>query len=125
MGRVYTEIRENGHGLWTLFDTGAKNSYILRSALGSLTTHRLAQPMRVAIGGQDREFDEVCIPNAYIEGKFVNLMAYVIDQLGNDDHGRTVEMLFGALAMQQWCIFPMPHEDRLDLSHYTGEFTEY
>ena len=125
MGRVYHEIQENGRQLWTLFDTGARNSYIIRPAAASLPLQRLAQPMQVAIGGQVRTFEEGCVLNAYIEGKFVNVLAYVIDQLGRDDRGRPVEVLFGALAMQQWSIYPVPHEERLDLSHYTGEFTEY
>jgi hypothetical protein len=40
----------------------------------------------------------------------------VIEDIGNDEDGRPIEILFGALAMQQWGIRPVPDEERLDLT---------
>ena len=34
-------------------------------------------------------------------------------------------ILFGALAMQQWGIRPVPDQEKLDLSHYSKEFVEF
>ncbi len=49
----------------------------------------------------------------------------VIDEIGNDESGTRIEILFGALAMQQWGIRPIPDEEKLDLSHYPDEFLEF
>ena len=49
----------------------------------------------------------------------------VIDEIGRDEDGRPIEILFGALAMQQWGIRPVPDEEDLDLSHYPKEFLEF
>jgi hypothetical protein len=38
--------------------------------------------------------------------------------------GKPIEILFGALAMKQWGIRPVPDEEKLDLSHYPNEFAE-
>ena len=51
--------------------------------------------------------------------------ALVIDEIGKDENGTPIEILFGALAMQQWGIRPVPDEERLDLSHYPKEFVEF
>ena len=42
-----------------------------------------------------------------------------------DEEGKPIEVLFGALAMQQWGIRRNPAEEKLDLSHYPKEFVEF
>ena len=125
MGRVYTELRENGRCLWALFDTGSKNTYIVRSALGQLPTQTLANPFQVGLGGKNRTADRMCNLEGFVEGRRVAVQAFVIDELGRDEKGRAIELLFGALAMQQWNIRVIPDEERLDLTHYPEEFIEY
>lgn len=49
----------------------------------------------------------------------------VIDEIGHDEEGKTIDILFGALAMQQWGIRLMPKEERLDMTYYPEEFVEY
>jgi len=49
----------------------------------------------------------------------------VLDNIGADDDGREIEILFGAIAMQQWGIRPVSDEERLDLTHYPEEFVEF
>jgi len=49
----------------------------------------------------------------------------VIDEIGNDEGGTRIEILFGGLAMKQWGIRPVPDEEKLDLSHYPEEFLEF
>ena len=49
----------------------------------------------------------------------------VIDRIGQDEDGTPIEILFGALAMQQWGIRLIPEQERLDLSHYQEEFLEF
>nr|VFK63443.1 MAG: hypothetical protein BECKUNK1418G_GA0071005_103328 [Candidatus Kentron sp. UNK]VFK72360.1 MAG: hypothetical protein BECKUNK1418H_GA0071006_11109 [Candidatus Kentron sp. UNK] len=51
--------------------------------------------------------------------------AMVLDHIGLDEEGKEIEILFGALAMQQWGIGLFPAEEKLDLSHYPREFVEW
>lgn len=125
MGRVYADIRENGRTLWTMFDTGSKNTYITQPAAEGIPQHPAVAPRRVGLGGRIRTAEKVCEINGYIEGKPIVVQAFVTDELGTDDSGRPIEVLFGALAMQQWNIRVIPDEERLDLTHYPEEFIEY
>jgi hypothetical protein len=49
----------------------------------------------------------------------------VVDDLGRDEDGKEIEVILGALAMQQWGIRPIPDREKLDLSHYPEEFVEF
>ncbi len=49
----------------------------------------------------------------------------VLDDIGKDEEGNPIDILFGALAMQQWGIRPVPDQEKLDLSHYSEEFQEF
>jgi hypothetical protein len=51
--------------------------------------------------------------------------ALVIDEIGKDEDGKPIEIFFGALAMEQWGIRPIPDEERLDLTHYPDKFVEF
>jgi hypothetical protein len=46
-------------------------------------------------------------------------------ELLKDEDGRSLEILFGALALQQRGIRSILDEERLDLSHYSQEFVEF
>ena len=62
---------------------------------------------------------------AEIEGHAISTHALVVDQIGTDEDGKAIDILFGALAMQQWGIRPVPDQESLDLSHYPDEFIEF
>jgi hypothetical protein len=49
----------------------------------------------------------------------------VIEEIGKDEDGNPIEILFGALARQQWGIRLNPAEEKLDLSRYPEEFVEF
>ncbi|MBI4177791.1 retropepsin-like domain-containing protein [bacterium] len=125
MGRVYAEIQQNGRRLWTLFDTGSKNTYITAPAAEGMDQRHAAVPLRVGLGGRIRTAERMCELAAKIEGKPIEVEAYITDDLGRDESGRPIEVLFGALAMQKWHILLNPAEERLDISHYPEEFTEF
>ena len=44
---------------------------------------------------------------------------------GRDEDGKPIEILFGALAMQQWGIKLNPPDEELDLTNYPDEFVEF
>lgn len=125
MGRIRQMIRVDGREFWTLFDTGARNTYVVQSVAQLLSTSKTSRPFRSAIGGQVKETDTTALLEAEVEGRLISTHAMVIDEIGNDEDGTPIEILFGALAMQQWGIRPIPDEEKLDLSHYPEEFLEF
>jgi len=125
MGRIRQTIKVDGRECWTLFDKGARNSYVVPAVAELLTTSRIARPVRMALGGEVKETDRTALLEAEVEGHLVTTHALVVDQIGLDEDGRPIEILFGALAMQQWGIRPVPDEERLDLSRYPEEFVEF
>lgn len=108
-----------------MFDTGARNTYVTRSVAAILKTSELSHTFRTALGGDVRETRTAAILEAEIEGHPITTHALVLGEIGEDDNGKPIEILFGALAMQQWGIRPVPDEERLDLTHYPKEFVEF
>ncbi len=90
-----------------------------------MKTSTMARAFKTALGGEVREIRTSAILEAEIEGHPIATHALVIDEIGKDEDGKPIEILFGALAMQQWGIRPVPDEERLDLTHYPEEFVEF
>jgi len=108
-----------------LFDTGARNTYVSRPVASLLSVSPAEAPLRTGLGGQIREAREVAVLKARVEGHPITTHAFVLDEIGRDEDGNPIDVLFGALAMQQWGIRPIPGEERLDLTHYPTEFIEF
>ncbi len=125
MGRVREMLKVDGQEYWTLFDTGAPNTYVVQSVTEMLLTTETPHPIRPALGGSVKETTRTALLQAEVEGHLISTHAMVVDEIGKDEEGRRIEILFGALAMQQWGIRPVPDEERLDLSHYPEEFVEF
>jgi hypothetical protein len=125
VGRIRQMIKVNGRECWTLFDTGARNTYVTADVASVLTTTRTRRPFRSAIGGTVKEATKAALLEAEVEGRRISTHAMVIDEIGEDEEGISIDILFGALAMQQWGIRPIPDEERLDLTHYPEEFLEF
>lgn len=125
MGRIREMIKVDGRDCWTLFDTGARNTYVVPAVAEVLTTSETPHPIRTALGGMVRESNRTAILQAEVEGHQISTHAMVVEEIGADEDGRRIEVLFGALAMQQWGIRPIPDQEKLDFSHYSEEFVEF
>ncbi len=125
MGRICQMIKVDGRECWALFDTGARNTYVVPAVAAVLSTSEMPHPIRTALGGEVKEANRTALLQGEIEGHLISTHALVIDQIGDDEDGKSIEVLFGALAMQQWGIRPLPDEEKLDLSHYPEEFVEF
>ena len=125
MWRIRQMITVDGRECWTLFDSGARNTYLIQSVSSLLTTSKVKKTFRTAISGQVKESTETALLEAEIEGRLISTHAMVIDEIGNDEDGNPIEILFGALAMQQWGIRLIPEQEKLDMSHYPEEFVEF
>jgi hypothetical protein len=125
MARIFGIIQVDGKRCRTLFDSGATNTYVAADVAKRLSRTRLLVPRPTGIGGKQRQAAEACLLMGKLEGKPIEVDAYVLDEIGRDDKGRPIDILFGALAMQKWNIVLVPKEERLDLSHYPEEFIEF
>ena len=125
MGHVRENIDVKGRKCWALFDTGARNSYVIPEVASLLATSHLSKPFRPALGGKVHETSQAAVLDAEVEGCKVSTHALVIDEIGTDEDGKRIDILFGALAMRQWGIRPVPDQEKLDTSHYSREFLEF
>jgi len=125
MGKIRQMIGVDGRKCWTSFDTGARNTYVTPSVAQLLKTSPTPRTFRTALGGGLKETNTEAVLHADIEGHAISTYALVIDNIGKDEDGKPIEILFGALAMQQWGIRPLPDEEKLDLSNYPEEFVEF
>mgnify|MGYP000140658689 CR=1 FL=1 len=125
MGRIRQMIRVDGKSAWTLFYSGARNTYVVPEVAALLATTELPQPTYTRLGGETKMSTLATVLVGEIEDKAFHTEAMVIDRIGNDEEGKAIEILFGALAMQQWGIRLVPETESLDLSHYPFEFLEF
>lgn len=125
VGRIRENIEVAGEQCWTLFDTGSRNTYVTERVAALVPTFELERPGRVRSGGGVHTIRKDCRLAATIESRTVLVSALVLPEIGRDEEGKNIEILFGALALQQWGIVPVPHEERLDMSHYPDEWVEF
>ncbi len=129
MGRVYDKLKVDGQVLWTLFDTGAVRSYITAraAAASGIEVKKLPKPYDVSIGGARRRLGRACLLLGTLPRRRrpIDALAYVVESLGKDERGRTVDVLFGTETMETWNIRVDPKAGRIDLSRLRKEFVEW
>ncbi len=125
MGRVRSFVTANGRRFWTLFDSGARYTYVVEDAAGHFHKQPLEHAFEVKLGGKTHKLREVMILQAKVEGKPISTRALVVDELGKDEKDTEIQILIGALTMQEWGIELNLEKERLDLTHYPKEFTEF
>jgi hypothetical protein len=125
MARVRANVIIAGRNYWTLFDTGARNTYVVKEVASFLPTIKLDRPEPVALGGRTYQVVQGCHLTCLVEGLPIWTHARVLEEIGTDEEGKRIEVLIGALTMQEWGIRPLPDEERLDMTHYPKEFIEF
>ncbi len=125
MGRIRRMIHVDGREAWTLFDSATRNIYVVPEVAAQLAATKLPRPTHSRLGGEIKTSTFAAVLVGEIEGKAFHTEAMVIDRIGTDQEGKTIEILFGALAMQQWGIRLVPEKEAVDLSHYPSEFLEF
>jgi hypothetical protein len=125
MGRIRENLKIKGRDCWTLFDSGVRNSYVVQQATDGLLVAPLEEPRSFALGGKAHSITASCLVQARVEGHPVEFHANVTDEIGKDEDGKPIEMLFGAIAMQQWGIKLDLTNERLDLTHLAHDFVEF
>jgi len=125
MGRFYEIGISNNKSLHTLFDTGAVHSYITKKSAWGLPINRLSEPFTAEVGGERRTVHEACFIYGKLKGNELFCWALIVEELGQDEQNKEIDMLFGATEMQRWNIKIDPKEEKLDLSGFRKEFIEY
>ena len=87
MGRIRQMIAVDGRKCWTLFDTGARNTYVTPSVAELLKTSPTPRTFRTALGGGVKETNTGAVLNADVEGHSISTYALVIPEIGKDEDG--------------------------------------
>src|SRR5262249_25034114 len=101
------------------------NTYIVPEVAARLTTTNLPSPMQTRLGGGTKSSSLAAMLVGTIAGKPFNTNAIVLDNIGPDDEGKPIEILFVALAIPQWGIRLIPEFEDIDLTHYPEVFVEF
>ncbi len=125
MGRIRKYIDVGERKCWALFDTGARNTYVVNEVASSLQTFDFPEPNPVSLGGKAHSVLKGCTLICKVEGYNVVVHGRILDDIGTDEDDKKIEILIGALAMQEWGIRPIPDKEILDMSHYPKEFIEF
>ena len=125
MGRIYEPIVVRGVPRNCLFDSGARNTYITAEVAKRLPRWKISPAYRSGLGGRVRRITQASALVGTLRGHQLDTEAYIVRDLGRDEKGRPIEIIFGALAMQKWCIELIPKDERLDMSHFPKEFVEF
>ena len=125
MGRVRENIEVQGQPRWTLFDSGARNTYVTPDVAANLVQWELRERQPTALGGRTHQVGRMCALEAKIQGRWVQTHARIVDEIGKDDHDQPIEIIFGALAMKEWGIELDLQRERVDMTYYPQEIVEF
>ena len=73
---------------WTLFDIGARNTYVVPEVAEGLVTWEFPQPERAAFGGRSYIIRRGCVLIGTIEGFLVQTHARIVEKIGYDEEGK-------------------------------------
>ncbi|MGH9801014.1 MAG: hypothetical protein ACRD82_11670, partial [Blastocatellia bacterium] len=82
MGRIRQMIKVDGRQCWTLFDTGARNTYVVPDVAQFLPTSKMPRKFRSKLGGGIKETDTMGLMEAEVEGRLISTHVMVIDKIG-------------------------------------------
>jgi hypothetical protein len=123
--RTVKEIEIEGKTAVALFDTGSQHTYVALRLLESTPIRPLRRPYKVTLGGKVIDVNVHCLVDGAIDGLEFMTSVVPVDNVGKVD-GKEVDVIIGALTMEEWEIIPNPKEGTLDLSGLKRrEFTEF
>jgi len=108
-----------------LFDAGAVHTYVREDFVERALRRTVAEPFRVALGGDRFEVREFCLMQGRVEGLSFDTKAIPLSSMGKAN-GKELDVIIGALTMEEWEIGLDPKTGALDLeSLRRREFTEF
>src|SRR5437870_13777329 len=91
MERIRQMIAVDGRKCWTLFESGARNTYVTPSVAELLKTSPTPRTIRTALGGAIKETNTEAFLHAEIEGHPVSTYALMIKDIGQDEDGKPIK----------------------------------
>lgn len=128
MSRILKEIEIEGHAAKALFDTGASYTYVKEDLLPVKSVRKkVKKSFSVNLGGHKIVVRELCLISGEIQGLSFETTAIPVKKIGRVDELQSeVDVLIGALTMEQWAIIPIPRTGELNLDGLKKrEFTEF
>src|SRR5438067_2077156 len=95
MGRIREYIRVNHKKFWTLFDSGARNTYVVPEVASLLATTKLPKAFKSALGGKVKKTSTAALLVAQVEGHDISTNALLVEDIGQDEDAKRIEVLFG------------------------------
>jgi hypothetical protein len=114
MARIIKTIEVEGQSAVALFDTGVTDTYVRSSLVASALRRSLPRPVCVVLGDQKIQLRELCLIQGRIEGLDFFTTAVPLEQLGRAD-GYDLDVIIGALTMNQWELRLDPNSGELNL----------
>ena len=96
MERIRIEFDVDGKKCWTLFDSGARNSYVTAAAAAGLSLLPVRGLRKSALGGREHQVTHVCHVPICLEGQNLEFSANVVDEIGPDEDGRPIARVHAA-----------------------------
>ena len=124
MGRIISKVKIDKSEVWALFDTGSQRSYIVKGLAKGFPKMRVKRSYTVGLGGRIFIINEESIAEVEIDGYSMTFKASIIDEPFVIE-GKTVGVIIGATAMEEWEITIDVKNRRLNLEGLKRrEFTE-
>jgi hypothetical protein len=125
MARVRENIKIANKNYWALFDGGARNTYVTNNVANLLSKFKLSMSEPVALGDKMHKIKEGCTLTCKIQGLPIWTHARIIEKIEKDEEEKEIQVLIGALTMQEWGIKLDLEREKLDMTNYPKEFVEF
>lgn len=120
MGRIFQEVNVKNKKLLALFDTGSDITYVVKDALPKGIQCEKMQERTYHLASETHKITESCILPIKIDGQGFAIQAFVVKSIGGgrkpSEINRKIDILFGAVMMEEWDIKLDPKKKKLDLS---------
>ena len=120
MSRIFQELEVKGKKLLTLFDTGSDITYVTKDALPKGIHCEKMQERTHHLASETHKITQSCILPIKLDGQDFAIQAFVVNSIGGGgkpiETNRKIDLLFGAVMMEEWDIKLDPKKKKLDIS---------
>jgi len=120
MGRIIQTVTVKDKQLIALFDTGSDITYIAKDAMPQGISCETFPARTAHLASQTHKITQSCILPLKMDGQSIAIQAFVVDSIGGGrklpEIKKKIDILFGAVMMEEWDIKLDPKKKRLDIS---------
>lgn len=120
MSRIFQELDVKEKKLLALFDTGSDITYVTKESLPKGIRCEKMRERTYHLASETHKITESCILPIKLDGQDFIIQAFVVNSIGGGrkpaETNRKIDLLFGAVMMEEWDIKLDPKRKKLDLS---------